>query len=57
MNPVDVDEGGTVDAEELCGIEAALEIGNGLIDAVTAPVDHGEGEFILRGEVRDVIKR
>ena len=46
-----------MDAEEPCGIEAALEVGDGLIDAVPAAVDDGIGELVLGDEMRDVIER
>ena len=57
VNPVNIDQGGAVDAQELCRIEMAFEIGDGLVDAVAAAVDDGVGELVVGEEVGDVVER
>src|ERR1035437_3724713 len=56
LNPVDVDEDCSMDAQEVCGVEAVLEISDGLVDAVRSTVDCGIGRLVLRGEVRDGVE-
>ncbi len=57
VNPLDIDQGGAVDAEEFCGIETALEVDDGLINAVTAAGNDGESELVLGDEMGDVVER
>jgi len=57
VNPISVDECGAMNTQELLGVEASLKFDDGLVHAVTASVDDGEGELVLRDEMRDVIER
>jgi hypothetical protein len=45
-----------VDAQETGGIESVLEVGDGLVNAVFLSVCNGEGELVLRDEVRNVFE-
>jgi hypothetical protein len=51
LYPIDVDECGAVDAEEAGGIEAALELGDSLIDAVPASDCNGVSELVVSYKV------
>ena len=46
-----------MDAQELCGIETTLEVGNGLVDAVAVAGYDSKGELVLGDEVGDVVER
>jgi hypothetical protein len=46
-NPIHIDEGRAVNAEESCRIEAAFQLGDGLVDRVAAAVRDSIGEFVL----------
>ncbi len=47
-----VDQGGAVDAQELCRVETAFQFGNGLIDTVRMAVNYGIRELVLSHKVR-----
>jgi len=56
VDPVNVDQRGAVNAQEARWVEAALEIGNGLIDRVAAAFNDGVGELVLGDEVGDGVE-
>ena len=56
VDPVDIDQGGAVNSQELRGIEAVFEIGDGLVDAVPASVQDRKCELVLGEKMRDVVE-
>ena len=56
MDPVDVDECGSVNPDESGRIEAVLQIGDGLVNAMFLAAGDCEGELVLGDEVRNILK-
>jgi len=54
VNPVDIHKSGAVNAEELCGIEPPLQLGDGLVDAMAVPIDNCICELVLGDEMSHV---
>ena len=57
VNPVGVDESGSVYAQKLGGVETAFQLDDGLMYAVPASVDYGVGELVVCNEMSHVIER
>lgn len=56
MNPIHVDQRGTMNAERACPVEPAFQINDGLIDRVAQARHHRVSELILRDEVADSVE-
>jgi len=56
VDPVGVDEGGAVDAQETSRVETALELRDRLIDRVTAAVDQSISELVLGQKVSNLVQ-